>query len=349
MNSVPRCAESSRFDSMSAFLVANSFVRPTRAVMAAVCAMSGLATVLLLGTNPSFSLAAAGVVSALFCVALTWFWLTKWPTRQQSHGAVLAGMACTAGWAALAPDVTVSAMVGTAAVMTSCYVAFFHCARLLAANILASVCVAAMVAVRMLEQHTAGVAASVFWIMCMLNSVLPAAVRGMSLAMSTYATRSNQDPLTGLLNRRGFNEAVQHQLGRDRDACRSLSILMVDLDQFKLLNDTHGHDAGDRVLTAVASLLFRHCPVDAILSRAGGEEFVIAIFGTQDAAALAAQLCSEIANLPLTSSASIGVASARLDSDGDTAAIVGDLVAAADTAMYAAKRDGGNRARSHDL
>lgn len=349
MESPPRCPEPTRFESMSTFLVTNNFVRPTRAVVAAICAMSGLATAILVFTHPtSVSVAVTGIASALFCAALTWFWLTRWPTRLQSRAAVFSGTLFIIVWAIVAPDVTVAAMVGSAAMLTSCYIAYFHGPKLLVANILASVGVAAMVAVRMLEQHSFGVAASVFWLMFMLNSVVPVAVRGMSLAMSTYAIRSNQDPLTGLLNRRGFDEALHHHLGGDRAARQRLSILMVDLDEFKLLNDTYGHEAGDRVLAAVASLLLRHCPVDAVLSRSGGEEFVIAIFGQHDAAALATKLCSEIAGLPLASSASIGVSSAPVDSQGNAGATVRDLIAAADAAMYAAKRDGGNRARRQD-
>jgi diguanylate cyclase len=122
---------------------------------------------------------------------------------------------------------------------------------------------------------------------------------------------------------------------------------MVDLDDFKRVNDTHGHPAGDRALTAVADLLRRHAPPSATICRAGGEEFLIAVLSGSctEGATMATPLCTAIAALPHGVTASIGSTCATVGGLRRRAApqVIGELIAAADTAMYAAKRNGGNQ------
>jgi diguanylate cyclase (GGDEF)-like protein len=122
---------------------------------------------------------------------------------------------------------------------------------------------------------------------------------------------------------------------------------MIDLDAFKRVNDTFGHSAGDRALTAVADVLREHMAPTSVLCRAGGEEFLIAAVGPEpDADAISAQLRSAIATLPHQVTASIGTATAELPALGipDLPGFIEKLVDAADTAMYTAKRRGGNQA-----
>src|SRR6202012_3328710 len=87
---------------------------------------------------------------------------------------------------------------------------------------------------------------------------------------------SERDPLTGLLNRRGFDRAAQTVLAKPGRGEAHLIVAMVDLDRFKVLNDDLGHAAGDRVLTAVAEVLRGHADAAAIIGRVGGEEFLVA-------------------------------------------------------------------------
>jgi diguanylate cyclase (GGDEF)-like protein len=163
--------------------------------------------------------------------------------------------------------------------------------------------------------------------------------------------QSHMDPLTGLANRRHFDEALSAECQRASRAEVHLSLLLVDIDHFKLFNDHYGHLAGDECLRRVASVLHR-CVRRAgeVVARYGGEEFVVLLPGSDaEHARNAAQQCLDkmrvegIAHLgsPTEShvTLSIGVASAR----DDRALVPSTILNAADAAMYRAKS--GGRAR----
>jgi diguanylate cyclase (GGDEF)-like protein len=155
------------------------------------------------------------------------------------------------------------------------------------------------------------------------------------------------DPLTGLRNRRGFELGIDHHLdalGRDGD----LSLLVIDLDHFKRINDSLGHDAGDEVLRRFAELL-RTAVCDAdVPTRLGGEEFALVLPGAGESRALAAAehlrmlVRSEFEGFACPVSVSIGVASR-----GPEARDAGELMRAANRALYAAKRLGRDRSVVH--
>ena len=155
------------------------------------------------------------------------------------------------------------------------------------------------------------------------------------------------DPLTGLANRRHFDQALREQLGERR----STALLMVDLDHFKAVNDTHGHPAGDQVLCRLADILAEAAPEGAVAARFGGEEFSLMLpcAMLREAMAVAEQIRGRIAQaavqLPggaqfISVTASLGVAMAQ---PGERPA---QLIARADAALYEAKRGGRNRACS---
>ncbi|HET8730598.1 MAG TPA: diguanylate cyclase [Moraxellaceae bacterium] len=162
---------------------------------------------------------------------------------------------------------------------------------------------------------------------------------------------SCEDGLTGLANRRHFNEAFQQEWERARREGQPLSLVFVDVDQFKPFNDTYGHLEGDAVLGQVGVTL-RSClrrPGD-MAARYGGEEFVLLLPGTPAAGALevARHAHGAIAALGIPHrassvvphvTASLGVATV-VPEDGLRSA---DLLAAADAAAYAAKKAGRNR------
>lgn len=160
--------------------------------------------------------------------------------------------------------------------------------------------------------------------------------------------QSVRDPLTGLYNRRYLEETVERELGRAQREQKPLSVIMLDLDYFKTINDEHGHSAGDKVLVNVANLLGSHLRGEDLICRFGGEEFTIILPGApmEVAEARAEQLRELIQASPvalgeegqLLVTASLGIATFP-DHGADMAA----LIDAADDALYEAKENGRNR------
>lgn len=169
----------------------------------------------------------------------------------------------------------------------------------------------------------------------------------LSVLMEESQRLATTDGLTTLLNRRAFGEIMDRELSRCDRCNRPASLLLIDLDHFKTINDTRGHAAGDAVLAAVGKLLRSHARAHDVVARWGGEEFVIALPDADAAGAQASgeRLRNAIAQLvvldgsgeaiPLT--ASIGVAERVVHEALDV------TVDRADRAMYSAKVGGRNR------
>ena len=154
------------------------------------------------------------------------------------------------------------------------------------------------------------------------------------------------DPLTGLYNRRHFLELLEREMARTASHGRPLSLLIIDLDHFKLVNDRHGHPAGDVVLKQVASTLDANISDEIIAARIGGEEFA-AVLPERDVAAASAfaeQLCRAIASLELHEDAGTRQVTVSIGVAGFSAGManVGALLAAADAQLYLAKHSGRN-------
>jgi diguanylate cyclase (GGDEF)-like protein len=150
------------------------------------------------------------------------------------------------------------------------------------------------------------------------------------------------DALTGIANRRRFMDESTRALVEGHAEHRSVTIVLVDIDHFKSVNDRFGHDAGDRVLVGVARALAESCRPDDIVGRLGGEEFAVLLVGATPVHAedVVEKATAALASLePIAVTASYGIAQARL---GDEA--VTDLLIRADAALYEAKRAGRNRA-----
>ena len=176
---------------------------------------------------------------------------------------------------------------------------------------------------------------------------VPFCVQVLVHTLGIDALNSDIDPLTDLPNRRAFRRSVRILAAESsRDGAAHLTVVMVDLDDFKRINDTAGHAAGDQTLVVVGGILRRIRRGDSIAARIGGEEFVVAVSGDRkDAIGLAERIRREIAQAPMRVTASIGVASASLYRvpPRDLITHVDCLVESADRAMYRAKRSGGNR------
>jgi len=173
---------------------------------------------------------------------------------------------------------------------------------------------------------------------------------GMSLALANMALREKlrnqalRDPLTGLYNRRYMEDSLQRFVRLAERENREVSVVMVDLDHFKKLNDEHGHAFGDQVLRESAHALVSALRETDIVCRYGGEELVVILpdCNIERAADKAELLRQRIEGLRETHkaeiSASFGVASIPHTSGGVT-----DLLAAADAALYKAKQNGRNQ------
>ncbi|MEM7671373.1 MAG: GGDEF domain-containing protein, partial [Pseudomonadota bacterium] len=150
------------------------------------------------------------------------------------------------------------------------------------------------------------------------------------------------DPLTGLSNRRDFENKGRHIFATARRSGRPVSVLMLDVDRFKALNDTYGHDAGDRALCVLADVLKSTCRESDSVARLGGDEFACLLSDTDfaDATLLRDRIriaVEETDNLEVT--VSIGIAEMADDAQID----LYELLKRADEALYSAKRAGRDR------
>ena len=172
----------------------------------------------------------------------------------------------------------------------------------------------------------------------------------MSLALSNIALREKlrsqalRDPLTGLYNRRYMEDSLDRYVRLATRESRKVSVVMIDLDHFKRLNDEHGHATGDAVLREAAAAIVGALRETDVACRYGGEEMIVFLpdCDLEDAANKAEQIRSRIESLSGTHgakvSASLGVAS--VPSTSGTSA---ELIRAADTALYRAKHNGRNQ------
>lgn len=166
--------------------------------------------------------------------------------------------------------------------------------------------------------------------------------------LSELESLSRTDPLTGVSNRRSFDEALGKEFARSRRHSRALGVVMLDLDHFKKINDAHGHPGGDRVLRAFATTVGSVLREGDVLFRYGGEEFVVLLPDTGPDGALCAaeRIIAAVASTPV----SIDGELIRITTSAGVACLErstrdkGELLAKADAALYEAKSGGRNRA-----
>jgi len=157
--------------------------------------------------------------------------------------------------------------------------------------------------------------------------------------------RARTDSRTGLLNAGGWQLLARQHLAQCAEQVRPAAVLLIDLDHFKRINDTHGHLAGDEVLREVAEILVRELRGYDAVGRYGGEEFIALLPGVSGLAAagigerLRERVGSNVSAVGISVTASIGVAASVV---GQSPALE-DIIDAADTALYEAKETGRNR------
>lgn len=166
--------------------------------------------------------------------------------------------------------------------------------------------------------------------------------------VTAHKVAASSDALTGLFNRRGFAEATARMIEREARAGRPITVLIFDIDHFKSINDRFGHPAGDEVLKLFAAVMAGTLRITDLCGRIGGEEFAAMLPCSLEEAMHAAErvrqafaTCGvEIDQAPVVTTVSIGVAGGPPDTELDV------LLAAADTALYQAKRGGRNRVQA---
>lgn len=175
-------------------------------------------------------------------------------------------------------------------------------------------------------------------------------LRAMTVSLSARSETLEQaaltDALTGMQNRRYFDDALKEYLGEFRRVGRPIGLMILDLDHFKQVNDTHGHDVGDEVLRAVANCLKDMTRYHDVVARLGGEEFAV-VTPNMDAELLArfaerirkaiAAMSIQSGNIRLKVTASVGLAV------WDRKESAEDFYRRADRQLYEAKRLGRNR------
>ena len=287
---------------------------------------------------------AGGVAGAIL-------WTLRWPTPRQSVAFALITNTSIALACLAYPD-PMASLVGCIAFATSGgYIAFFHTSKFVVYNFAVAAGVAVYAAARMAQQGHVGLAAVDLFLVLQVNIALPLAIQVVIRALGNDLVHAHLDPLTNLSNRRAFQLEVLGLLIARPAPDMFLLVAVIDLDDFKAINDRHGHLVGDRALVEVANALRASTHETAVIARSGGEEFIVADTSkTPDAAPLAHRICEAIAELPIAVTASVGTACAPLDGvpARQHKPLVEYLIGAADHAMYHAKRSGGNRFHQHD-
>jgi len=176
----------------------------------------------------------------------------------------------------------------------------------------------------------------------------------LKLELKNLREEAKTDMLTGLLNRRGFEDAIEKPMAEAQKEIAPLTLIISDIDRFKRINDNYGHLTGDNVLKLISKLLQKHIKGKDIAGRFGGEEFIMVLPETKmdGGFALAEQIRVSLEKMRWQSKSSgkdigtitisLGVAQFMPGEDLDT------LIARADKALYSAKENGRNRTCAHN-
>ncbi|MDZ4269744.1 MAG: GGDEF domain-containing protein [Mycobacterium sp.] len=290
---------------------------------------------------------------AISSVVLGVIWIAApWPTERSSAlFAVYADLAVVAVIAFCQDAFT--AMPGLALLAANgIYIVIGHGPRALLLHLVFTVLVFGWFFGLAVAQGGAPVAVVVVRLLVLLPTVVgvPVIVHSYLLTLRMGAVDALIDPLTRLLNRRGLDVDGEELVSAGG---AQVGVLAVDIDKFKSINDTHGHDVGDRVLVAVANAVrdaVSAAGVRAVIARTGGEEFVVLIdAGYRDVLRVAGLVHDALAksDAAVVPTVSIGVATGR-NRGREARGAVRELVERADAAMYRAKNAGGDRTVTAD-
>jgi len=171
----------------------------------------------------------------------------------------------------------------------------------------------------------------------------------LDLSESLSKTQFQFDPMTGSINRRAFESILLKELGEVRRRIKTSSIAFIDVDNFKNINDTYGHDAGDTVLIKMVEIFILELRSYDVISRWGGEEFIVLLSESNMASAL--NICTRVSQMLKSHTFSLDGSDVNITcSIGLTvikpADTVHDLINRADKLMYLSKQNGRDRITS---
>ncbi|GAA1456367.1 GGDEF domain-containing protein [Williamsia maris] len=347
-----------QFDWFGSYLADRQLVEPTRvllAISAGTVTLVPVVTLIDATTRPETGYVVAAVVASILGIALSMMWLfLPWPSVSRSRWwVVVSDVAIALG--CLAQEERIGGLNGCALFgLVGGYIAFFHGARMLTAHIAFTLVVAGTLSGLMLgdDQGTVSSVAIAVIQAVLVGIAIPIATQFMLEVLASDAAASEVDTLTGVLNRRGLERALERISTMDRQNSHGLAVLVADLDNFKEINDQYGHRYGDRVLAEIAARLRVAVGASGVVARIGGDEFVVAdSLRWTEPTRLANHVLhtiSAVSDPPVTASVGVVHFSGRIPGRQSVMSTVlfTDL---ADAAMYEAKRSGGNtvRTRSH--
>jgi len=326
-----------------------AFLRSRNRLLAALLMLGGTAALLVAVLNPDpatrgpvpLAIAAGAFLLGIVCLSQS----HRFPTVAVLPLALLGQLASTAlAWSAGSFEVSTGTL-GYSYVWTCAFVAYFLPWRQAVFNLVATLSLYAA----WLATSTPSAVARPRWIavagvLVVLTLVIGKLRDEVQRLVGELGREARNDPLTGLLNRRGFLEAAEVELARAVRTGAPLSVLAVDVDHFKLLNDGFGHPAGDAALEALGALLLGLARSHDLVARTGGEEFSLLLPGTDLSAAVhvAERLRHAVQDLSAARPLSVSIGVDVLEpQQGDRE--LDDLLLGADRALYRAKEHGRNR------
>ncbi|CAN5298525.1 GGDEF domain-containing protein [soil metagenome] len=313
---------------------------------------------------PSASTDIAQLTAAMFAILqVFWAWVwcfEPWPSRRMSLAFVISADIGIAALALTGAHRLPALFALTTFSMMSVYLMFFEGPKTLAVHIVWILLTAVVFVVWIGTGTRSGTVEAAVGTLAVLAPMVatPLGIQCGIWAMRKDANESVTDPLTGLLNRRGLH---LHLVDLFREATvvgAELTVMVVDLDRFKYINDTFGHTVGDEVLIRCARRIKSAVRGSALVARIGGEEFVIidiadSGLAERDSDQVRMTIAAPAAQ-PVT--ASVGVTSVAVAEfalpGADPIVMIDSVIARADEAMFEAKRHGGNATvhlRSADL
>ncbi|WP_158548514.1 bifunctional diguanylate cyclase/phosphodiesterase [Blastococcus sp. TF02A-26] len=247
--------------------------------------------------------------------------------RGAFHGVVLAGTALLTVAIAVSPDAPTAVTVAyfTSFIAVDCF--FFFAWRPALAHLVGLLLGPGAALLSQPDVHP-GIPIAIGTVCIVVSLVVGGLVR--------QASNASRDPLTGLLNRRGFDDALETALAAGDRTGQPLALALLDVDRFKTVNDTRGHAAGDELLRALAAACLATVPAGTTVARLGGDEFALLMPHCSASAALARVEAVRVAVTDCGISCGVAVRAGQ-----ESAA---ELLRRADTALYAAKDGGRGRA-----